>query len=188
MSDLEIQIARASALQPVVQDDAGDLSSLAAAGSVTQKPSTAEAHRVLGAFGGGRDDVAGLVDRPGAGEMAGMRLAGIDHAFELGVRQQTLVDDRVRQQGTVGRLRWRDRGHRGRLDQRRRMRLCAGNVDRLECVGLIDRVGEPAAFLRHPVAQLVGKGCGRRAAGRDRSDRHRPGNRASRPDGLVSTL
>ena len=115
----------AAALQPVVEDDAGDLPALAAAGPVAQKPSATEADGVLGIFGRGRDDVAGLVHRPGAGEMAGMRLAGIDDAFELGVGQQAVVDDRIRQKRSIGRLRRRDRGHRGRLHERRRMGLGA---------------------------------------------------------------
>src|SRR5436190_1464532 len=82
-----------AALQPIVEDDAGDLPSLAASGSVTQKPSTAEADSVRSAFWRGRDDIAGLVNRPGAGEMAAMGFTRMDDAFELGVRQQALVDD-----------------------------------------------------------------------------------------------
>ena len=78
----------AAALEPVVEQDAGDLAALAGAGAVAQQPAAAEANGVLGVVGRGRDDVEGLVHGPGAGEKAGMGFAGIDHAFELGVGQQ----------------------------------------------------------------------------------------------------
>src|SRR5690606_31059013 len=99
------------------------LPSLAAAGAVTQEPSTAEADCVLGAVRSGGDDVAGLIDAPRAGEMAGMGFTGIDDAFYLRIQQQAVVDDRVREQRSVRWLRRRDRGHRRRLDQRGRMRF-----------------------------------------------------------------
>ena len=35
--------------------------------------------------------------------------------------------------------------------------MARGDVDRLERVGLVDRVGEPATLLRRPVAQFVGE-------------------------------
>ena len=76
----------APALEPVVEDDAGHLATLAAAGAVAEEPAAAEPHRVGGIVGRGGDDVERGVHRPDAGEMRGMRLAGVDHAFELGVR------------------------------------------------------------------------------------------------------
>ena len=80
----------AAALQPVVEQDAGDLAALARAGAVAEKPAAAEAHGILRIVGRGGDDVKGLVDRPGSGEKLGMRLAGIDDAFELRVGQQAV--------------------------------------------------------------------------------------------------
>ena len=46
---------------------------------------------------------------PRAGEMAGMGLAGIDDAFELGIGQQAIGDDVRRQMRPIGRLGRRDR-------------------------------------------------------------------------------
>src|SRR6266481_9043861 len=56
----------AAALEPVVEDDAGDLAALAGAGAVAEKPAAPEAHGSLGAFRGSRHSVVGLVDRVGA--------------------------------------------------------------------------------------------------------------------------
>ena len=83
----------AAALQPIVEQDAGDLAALAGAGAVAQEPAAAEADGVLSVVGRGRDDVEGLVHRPRSGEVAGMGLAGIDDALELGVGQQAVGDD-----------------------------------------------------------------------------------------------
>ena len=83
----------AAALQPVVEQDAGDLAALAGAGAVAEKPAAAEADGVFGVVGRGRDDVEGLVDRPRSGEVTAMGLAGIDDAFELGVGQHAVRDD-----------------------------------------------------------------------------------------------
>ena len=47
----------------------------------------------VGIVGCGGDDIEGLVHRPGPGEMAAMRLAGIDDALELGVGQKALAED-----------------------------------------------------------------------------------------------
>ena len=147
----------AAALQPVVEQDAGDLAALAGAGAVAQKPAAAEAHGVLGVIGRGRDDIEGLVDRPGSGEMAAMGLAGIDDAFELGVGQEAIGDDVGRQVRPIGRLRRRDRGHRGRLHELGRMRLRTGDADRLQRVCLIERIGQAAALGRRPVDGLIGE-------------------------------
>ena len=80
-----------------------------------------------------------------------MRLAGIDDALELGVRQDAIRDDVGRQMRPIGRL-WRcDRSHRRRLHELRRMRLRAGNADRLQGVGFIKRVGDLAGIGGRPV-------------------------------------
>ena len=112
----------AAALQPVVEQDAGDLPALAGAGAVAEKPAATKANGVLGVVARGGDDVEGRIDRPGAGEEVGMRLAGIDDALELGVRQQAIRDDVRRQMRPIGWLWRRDRGHRRRLHQLGRMR------------------------------------------------------------------
>ena len=136
----------AAALQPVVEQDAGDLAALAGAGAVAEQPAAAEADGVLGVVGRGRDDVEGLVDDPRSGEKAGMRLAGIDHAFELGVGQQAVGDDGRRQMRAIGGLGRRDRRHRGRLHEPGRMRLRSGNADRLKRVAFVERLGDAAAL------------------------------------------
>ena len=72
LSDLRDPHRAAAALQPVVEQDAGDLAALAGAGAVAQEPAAPEAHGVLGVIVARRgDDVEGLVDGPGSGEMAG---------------------------------------------------------------------------------------------------------------------
>ena len=124
-----------------------------------------------------------------------MRFAGIDDAFELGVRQQAVGDEVRRQMRPVGRLGRRDRGHRRRLHELGRMRLRAGNTDRLQSVFFIERIGEAPALGRRPVDGLVGEldrlrfgsaGCGRtrrRArVGADRA-RRRPGDGTGDGDG-----
>ena len=78
----------AAALEPVVEHDAGDLAALAGAGAVAEKPATAEADGAVGVIGRGGDDIEGLVDGPGAGEMFGMGLAGIDDGLELRVGEE----------------------------------------------------------------------------------------------------
>ena len=57
----------------------------------------------VGIVGRGRDEIVGLVDGVGAGEMAGMRFAGIDDAFELRVRQDAGGEKARRQMRPVGR-------------------------------------------------------------------------------------
>ena len=80
----------AAALEPIVEQDAGDLAALAGAGAVAEEPAAAEAHGVLGVVRRGRDDIEGLVDGPRSGEISAMGFARIDDAFELGVGQQAV--------------------------------------------------------------------------------------------------
>ena len=140
----------AAALQPVVEQDAGDLAALAGAGAVAEEPAAPEAHGILGIIGRGRDEIEGLVDGPGSGEEVGMGLAGIDDGFELGVGQQAVGDDVRRQMRPIARHRRRDRRHRRRLHELGRMRLRAGNTDRLQSVFFIKRIGEFTAFRGRP--------------------------------------
>ena len=146
----------AAALEPVVEQDAGDLPALARAGAVAQEPAATKANGILRVVARGRDDVKGRIDRPGAREKLRMRLAGIDDALELGVRQDAVRDDIGWQMRPIGRLWRRDRGHRRGLHELGRMRLRAGNADRLQCVGLIKRIGDLAGIAGRPVDWLVG--------------------------------
>ena len=133
-------------LEPVVEQDAGDLPSLAGAGAVAQKPAAAKADGIRRIVGRGRHDVESRIDRPGAGEKCRMRLAGIDDALELGVRQDAVRDDIGWQMWSIGRLWRRDGGHGCRLHELGRMRLRAGDADRLQCVSLIKRIGDLAGI------------------------------------------
>ena len=69
---------------------------LARAGAIAQEPASAKADGIFGVIGCGGDDVESLVNGPRSCEEAGMGLAGLDDAFELGVGQQA-VRDEVRQ-------------------------------------------------------------------------------------------
>ena len=170
----------AAALQPVVEQDAGDLSAFAGPGAVAEKPAAAEADGVFSVVGRGRDDVEGLVHRPRSGEMTAMGLAGRDHAFDLGVGQHAVRDDiggKVRPIAWLGR---RHRRHRHRLHQLGGVSLRAGNTDRLQSVSFIKRLGDVAALDRHPVDGLIGQlnrlrlGPHRRDGGRARRNALRP--------------
>ena len=54
----------ATALQPVIEQDAGDLTALARAGAVAQKPATPELHGIVRIVPRRADEVIGLVNRP----------------------------------------------------------------------------------------------------------------------------
>ena len=172
----------AAALHPVVEDDAGGLPALARAGAVAEEPAAAEAHGALGVVGGGGNRVEGGIDLPGAGQMPAMGFAGSDDAFELGLGQDALADKALRQMRPVGGLRRRDRSHGGRLHQGGRVRLRAGNADRLQAVAFIDRVGQAVAGGRRPLAGIVGKRF-RRLRGRCREGRD---GRGEQPDGVAA--
>ena len=147
----------AAALEPVVEDDRGDLAALAGAGAVAEKPAAPEADRAFGIFRGRRDEVVGLVDGVGPGEMAGMRLAGIDDALELRVGQDAGREQPRRQMRPIGRAGRGDRGHGGRLHELGRMRPRVGNPDRLQRIALVEARGEPCDRGGRPVAGLVGE-------------------------------
>ncbi len=66
-----------------------------------------------------------------------------------------MFDQTRRQMRAVIRFGRCDRGHRRRLHQAGGMRLGTGDADRLERVGLIERVGEFAVARRLPIDQLV---------------------------------
>src|ERR1700750_1399490 len=85
-----------------------------------------------------------------------MRLSGIDDALELGVRQDAIGDNVGRQMRTIGWLWWRDGSHRRRLDEHGGMRLRAWNADRLQRIGLIQRIADLAGIRGNPVHRLTG--------------------------------
>ncbi len=84
-----------------------------------------------------------------------MGLAGIYHRLELGVGQQAIGDDRSRKRRAIARRRRRDRCHGGRLHQFGGMGPCARDADRLERIGLVDRVRQAATLGRRPVHGLI---------------------------------
>ena len=101
----------APSLEPVVEDDASDLAALAGAGAVAEEPAAPEADRVRRIGGRRRDEVVGVVDGVGAGEMTGMRLAGINDALELRVREDAGRDEAGRHVRPVAGAGRGDGGH-----------------------------------------------------------------------------
>ena len=112
---------------------------------------------MIGIVAGGGDEIECLVHRPRTGEMIRMGFAGIDDGFELGVGQNAVGDDAGGERRPIAWLRRCDRGHRRRLDQLGRVRLRAGNPDRLKPVFLINGVGQPATLGRRPVDGFIGE-------------------------------
>ncbi len=148
----------AAALQPVVEQDAGDLAALAGAGTVTEHEAAAEPHGTLGFLGDRLQPVEGVVGAPSSGEDAGMGLAGVDQRLELRFGEQAGLDEARRQQRLVSGLGRSDRGHGGGLNQRRRMRPGAGDAQDLQGIGLVERLAERATGLwGRPVASRVGE-------------------------------
>ena len=145
----------AAPFQPIVQQDAGDLASLAAASAIAQEPAAPEADALLGIVRRGGDAVIGGVNDPRTCEMPGMGLAGIDHAFQLRVRQQSVGDDPARKLRAIARLGRSDRGHRGRLDKLGRVGQGPGNLYRLKRIAFVDRLGQVGGRVRSPIIRLV---------------------------------
>ena len=75
-------------LQPVVENDPGDLTALAGASAVAEKPAAAKADGIFGRLRGGGEIVESVVDDPRALEMRGMSFAGIDHTLDLSVGEE----------------------------------------------------------------------------------------------------
>ena len=174
----------APALEPVVEDDAGHLAALAAAGAVAQEPAAPEAHGIGGAVECSGNDIERGVDRPAAGELGRVSLARVDDALQLRLRQQALGEDAGREVRSIGGLGRRDRGHRRRLHEARRMRMRAGDADRLQGVVFVQHLAEPAAPGRLPVHGLVGDLDGVAAGGRGlrrRLGRRHPRDACPRP-------
>ena len=141
--------------QPVVEDDAGGLAALAAAGAVAEHPAPAEAYRrrqrpaagvVLSAgllfpvLWNRRDVLPIGLDAVFGGEAAGVGFAGEDEAFDLGVGQRPPGDQPCGQHGPVGRRGVGHGRHGGGLDQGRRMGVGAADPHRVGPPGFVDRV------------------------------------------------
>src|SRR5215813_11105151 len=86
-----------AALEPVVEQDAGDLAALAGAGAVAEKPAAAEADGILSLIRGSGNNIERIVDAPRAGEISAMRFASVDDAFELGIGEQAVGNEIGRQ-------------------------------------------------------------------------------------------
>jgi hypothetical protein len=147
----------AAAFQPIVEDDAGDLATVARAGAVTEHPTAAETNSVLGIVWSRGDGVEGLVGSPRSGGMACMGLAGIDHALEFRIGQKEIGDQPHRQTWLVGGFGRCHGGHGRRLDEPGRMRLRSGNTDRLQGATCIKRIGDATALGRLPLDGLGGE-------------------------------
>ena len=91
----------AAALEPVIEQDPCRLPSLARPGAVAKKEAAAEADRLFRVIGRGADFVEALINRPRAGEMAGMGFAGMDDALELGLGENAFRDKPRGQMRTV---------------------------------------------------------------------------------------
>ena len=131
-----------TALEPVVEDNTGGLAAFAGSGAIAEKPAATKAAGAFSVRLDGFQVVKTGVDRPMAGEIAGMRLAGIDDAFELGVGEVSAGDDTLRQMRPIGRPRRRDRRHGDGFDKFVGVRLRVQDVDRLQPIGLVDAVGD----------------------------------------------
>ena len=129
----------APALEPVVENDAGHLAALAAAGAVAEEPAAPEAHGVGCAIGCRGNDIEGGIDGPATSQMGSMRLARVDHALQLRVREEPLRQHACRKVRPVRRLGRCHRGHRRRLHEPRRMAVRAGDADRLQGIVLVER-------------------------------------------------
>ena len=145
----------AASLEPVVEQDAGDLAALAGAGTVAEKPAAVEADGILGIIRCRRDESERVIDGPRAGEISAVRFAGVDDALELGVGEQAIGNEVARKMWLIGRLRRRHRGHGGGLHEPGRMGLRSGNTNRLKRVSFIKRIRDSVAFRRLPVDGLI---------------------------------
>ena len=127
-----------AALGQVVGDDAGDLSALATSSAVTEEEALTERHGARVIVLDQHHLVRRRASDPQARQDLGMRLSGIDHRFHLGVRDQALASDRLRQLRPVGRRRRRDRGHGSGFHERGGVGLHLREGDAAEGVGLVE--------------------------------------------------
>jgi hypothetical protein len=153
-----ISRAPCGGLGPVVEQDPGRLAALARPGAIAKEEAATEADGVSGIVGRGRDHVAGFIDSPRPRETGAMRFTRVDHGLQLRVGQQAIAQDGSGQFRAVGRFWGRDRGHGRRLHQLGRVRFRAGDVDRLQAEGLVDRIRQARSIIVvAPLAQGVGE-------------------------------
>ena len=119
--------------------------------------------------------VEAFVDVVAAREQFGVGFARIDDGLDLRIGQKAGFNQTFRQQGPVGGKRRSHRGHGGRLHELRRVRLRAGNRDRLHLIGFI----KPVAELR------IGRGFARLIADFVRVRRYRRRGRKGRAELLA---
>lgn len=109
----------ASAAEPAVEEQRGDLAAFAGAGAVPNHVSAPEAHGL--GMGAGRDGlgfVPFFADDVFGVQVAGMGFGGENDLFELGVREDAARDGGGGERGTGRGDRWADGRHRGALDER----------------------------------------------------------------------
>src|SRR3546814_13483302 len=92
----------AATFQPVVEDDARDLTALAGARAIAEEPAAPEPDGVVSRVGRRLDDVPGRIDVPRTGEMAAMRFASENDGFALGVGQDAVDEQPGRKARTNG--------------------------------------------------------------------------------------
>ncbi len=84
-----------------------------------------------------------------------MGIARVDDAFELRRGEKAVRDEALQQERAIGRDRWRHRGHGGGLNQSRRMFRRAVDPDRLQVIGLVNRVLQRALRFAPGFRQVV---------------------------------
>ncbi|CAB4910383.1 unannotated protein [freshwater metagenome] len=127
----------ATAAEPLVEDDRGDLAAFAGAGAVGEE----EAGSVGLARVVRRQGQALFGGQEPAREIALESIAGVDQRLELGVRQDLAVDDVGRKLRPVARPRRGDRAHGNRFHQRRRVLRRAPDRDPARPIGQVDAHG-----------------------------------------------
>ena len=88
-----------------------------------------------------------------------MCIASVDDAFELRRGEKAVLDEALRQDGTISRHGRRNRGHGRRLNQSCRMFRRAVDVDRLKLIGLIDRVLQRVGGFAPGFRQVFERDC-----------------------------
>src|SRR3954464_959852 len=82
----------AASLQPIVEQDAGDLPTLASPGAIAQKPAATKPNGVLRIIARRSHDIEGRSNRPGAAKKLQVSFACVNDAFELSIRQDPVRD------------------------------------------------------------------------------------------------
>ena len=127
-----------------------------------------------------------------------MRFTSVDHGLQLRVGEQAVAQDGGGQLRAVGGFWGRDRGHGRGLHQLGRVWNRAGDGDRLQAEGLVDRIREARgtivlAHLAQGVGEVFGfdlsdglRGLGRRSRARYADGLARRWGRVSREEGRTA--